>query len=259
MKNYGIILCSTLLVCACVVTAAPITIVNASFESAVDLFDGPGWEGDVADTGFGVWKTTSTQPDGTPTNGATDGTTVMWGPGIDEGNSPHPKSDGSLFQTTGHDLAANEAFTLTFDASAYHAGVGWTAILYYLDGNTRVPLVTATFADPDGSIRNVERYTINTAGLASGVDLSYDSGTGMWVEAAPTVWVEGTPVVSLGAAVADGIGKPLGIEFVVNTVAGKAGLHVDNVKLSSETADIPEPATLGLLALSTTALLRRKR
>ena len=229
-------------------SADVVAITNFSFENPVNLSDGTGWEAGPADSQFGVWS----HPDPLA-NGATDGDTIMWGPGFEEGNDPHPKEDGPLYQTTAHIIAAGEAFSLTFDGSSYTAGMGWSAVLYYLDGVNRVPLVTATFADPEGNRADVERYTVSTLGTASAVDLSYNGA--VWVEGAATVWSQGAPVIVPGAPIALAVGKPLGISFLANTT--QLGLHLDNVHLVS-TPGIPEPATLALLTLGALALLKRR-
>lgn len=228
--------------------AGVIAVTNFSFESAVNLSDGSGWEAGPADSAYGVWQHADPLA-----NGATDGDTIMWAPGFTEGNSPHPKEDGPLYQTTSHIVAPGETFSLTFDGSSYTAGMGWSATLYYLDGLTRVPLVTATFADPEGNRADVERYTIDTLGAASGIDLSYNGA--IWVEGAATAWTQGAPVVVPGAPIAQAVGKPLGIEFIANTT--QLGLHLDNVQLTS-TPGVPEPLTMSLLGLGGLALLRRR-
>ncbi len=250
MKYFGIIV-ATLCVLAGGVWAAPITVVNSSFENSVNLWDDIGWEAELPDAGYNQWG----HPDPLA-NGATDGDTVMWGPGYYEGNGPHPKSDGALFQVTNHTIAAGDAFTLTFDGSSYTAGAGWIVTLFYLDGTDRIPLVTVTFADPESNRADVERYMISTEGTAAALDLAYDANTDTWVEGPPTTWVQGVPVVSMGAAIADGVGKKLGIEFHVNT--SDLGLHVDNVKLEQAQA-APEPTTMILLTLGASALLTRRR
>ena len=228
-------------------SATPVTIINFSFENNYDLHDGAGWDAAHPNAGYGTWQHSDPM-----INGATDGDTIMWGPGADNGIS------GPLYQITDRTIGAGDLFTLTFDASAQTVGgPSWIVTLFYMQAGLRVPMVTVTFSDPDTGRGNVERYSLDTLGNAIAIDMTYDSVAKAWTEDGPTDWVEGVPTVLMAdaATLAAANGNLLGVQF--ESASAVNGVHVDNVSLDAIHA--PEPATMGLLAIGATALLRRRR
>jgi len=179
-----------------VTLAAPIALVNASFEEPVGAktvgdatwSNIPGWtaSGPSVDTGIELFN-------------------AMPQPLLGANIAFLQSGDGSIFQTSGHTIAGNEFYQLTFYERNDFNATELTASLYYLNGATRVPFATTVFTP----LTNVGRTGLLTqrilktttpvpgAGIGQllGVELlnsSLAGGTGTWA------WVDGVTLQTVG-------------------------------------------------------------
>ena len=157
----------------------------------------------------------------TGANGATHGTRSVY-LGAQDGARP----TAVITQLLAYLISDGDQFELSFDGWSWSAGVGVRAELYYLDALTPVIIATDDFIASVSGTAGLERYTL----------------------------ILDTPLPS-GA-----IDQNLGILF---TTLGPddqyTGLDSVTLTVTPGGGDIPEPATMGLLAAGGIALLKRRR
>lgn len=216
--------------------AAPITILNNSFEAVVaDGVSPPNWNGAVGFPGTYIWSGIN---NGGP---AADGVRAVLG--------STSSAFAAITQTTGHALVANELFTLTTAFGNRDAGTPF--------GGYWMRLVVT-----DGVTGHVVANTYSNSG---------GPGVGLWADQTLS-WTGPSNLASL-ATISNGITgtTPDGFADIsvgtwnVNVLVGgnfpgganDANLQtgIDNVRLDV----IPEPSTLAFLGLGALAMLRRRR
>lgn len=201
--------------------AAVITVNNFSFEQPGDGKI-KGW--DLADGAYYVTGGAAAEVPGWESDGtvADSGVESDW-PGHTEGlwTGFMMSGDPSIYNLTGHVIAAGEEFTLQVDARD-----NWT------DGSADFKI--SLYYDVAG-VRNPLASTVVTLDAAD-----------TWATYSLTIAAD---------TVAGSIGHPIGIELDNVSATGSSWEGFDNVRLDV----VPEPMTLSLLALGAVALRRARK
>jgi hypothetical protein len=227
MKRCLVMACVAVTVCSGLAMATPIALVNAGFEDQpAYLADGSGTNGAIP--GWSVVRTEPGDPNFVASVGVQNPSSAQIASQAHGGEYTAFANDwtwsgSSMRQVTGATFAANTTYTLSlFTAHRNDIPLNWgdnTA------GHAQLLLVDA---DTNSTVAST----------------TYDlSSVGQWYEVTLTLV---TP------ASADYLGHALAVQF--ETLTDSVQLLYDDVSLSA----VPEPMTLGLLAVGAIGLIRRK-